>query len=52
MMGLPSGTRIWLATGTMDMRKGLDGLASLVQTVLGEDPFSGHLFVVRGDLLP
>jgi transposase len=48
MMGVPSGTRIWLATGATDMRKGFDGLASLVQTVLGEDPFSGHLFVFRG----
>ena len=48
MMGLPSGMRIWLATGSTDMRKGFDGLAGLVQTVLGEDPFSGHLFVFRG----
>jgi transposase len=30
------------------MRKGFDGLAGLVQTVLGEDPLSGHLFVSRG----
>jgi transposase len=30
------------------MRKGFDGLAGLVQTVLGEDPFNGHLFVFRG----
>jgi hypothetical protein len=30
------------------MRKGFDGLAGLVQTVLGEDPLSGHLFVFRG----
>jgi transposase len=48
MIGLPSGTRVWLATGATDMRKGFDGLASLVQSVLGEDPFSGHLFVFRG----
>lgn len=48
MIGLLSGTRIWLATGATDMRKGFDGLASLVQAVLGEDPFSGHLFVFRG----
>jgi transposase len=26
------------------MRKGIDGLAALVQPVIGEDPFSGHLF--------
>jgi transposase len=30
------------------MRKGLDGLAMLVQGVLRQDPFSGHLFVFRG----
>jgi transposase len=48
MIGLPSGTRIWLATGATDMRKGFDGLAALVQMVLHEDPFSGHLFVFRG----
>jgi transposase len=48
MIGLPAGTRIWLATGATDMRKGFDGLAALVQTALHEDPFSGHLFVFRG----
>jgi len=30
------------------MRKGMDGLAALVQTVLGERPFSGDVFVFRG----
>jgi transposase len=30
------------------MRKGMDGLALLVQEVLQQDPFSGHLFVFRG----
>jgi len=30
------------------MRKGMSGLASLVQTVLGERPFSGDMFVFRG----
>ena len=32
----------------MDMRKGFDGLAALVQTRINADPFSGHLFVFRG----
>lgn len=27
------------------MRKSFDGLCALVQTVLKQDPFSGHLFV-------
>lgn len=48
MIGLPGGTRIWLAAGQTDMRKGFDGLAALVQTQLREDPFSGHVFVFRG----
>ena len=30
------------------MRKGFDGLASLAQQQLGQDPFSGQLFVFRG----
>ena len=31
MIALPSGTRIWLAAGATDMRKGFDGLAALVR---------------------
>ena len=34
--------------GYIDMRKGIDGLAMLVQGVLRQDPFTGHLFVFRG----
>ena len=37
-----------IALGVTDMRKGLDGLAMLVQEVLEQDPFSGHLFTFRG----
>ena len=48
MIGLPAGTRVWLAAGVTDMRKGMDGLAALVQTTLATDPFCGHLFVFRG----
>lgn len=48
MMGLPAGTRIWLAAGVTDMRRGFDGLAAIVQERLAGDPFSGHLFVFRG----
>jgi transposase len=46
--GLPSNTRVWLAAGRTDMRRGFDGLAGLVQTALTADPYSGHLFVFRG----
>jgi len=48
MIGLPAGTRIWLAAGVTDMRKSFDGLAALVQTKLEEDAFSGQVFVFRG----
>ena len=48
MIGLPPGTRVWLAAGVTDMRRGFDGLAATVQSTLDEDPFSGHVFVFRG----
>lgn len=54
MIGLPSGTRIWLAAGMTDMRRGFDGLVSIVQEQLAADPFAGQVFVFRdrrGDLV-
>ncbi len=48
MIGLPAGTRIWLAAGVTDLRRGFDGLASIVQAHLSADPFGGHVFVFRG----
>ena len=48
MIGLPAGTRVWLAAGVTDMRKGFDSLAMQAQSVLGKDPFSGHVFCFRG----
>lgn len=48
MIGLPAGTKVWIAAGATDMRRGFDGLAALVQMQLHEDPFSGHVFVFRG----
>jgi transposase len=48
MIGLPLGTQVWLAAGVTDMRKGMDGLAALVQTALAVNPFSGHVFIFRG----
>lgn len=48
MIGLPAGTRVWLAAGLTDMRRGFDGLAASVQSALTQDPFSGHVFVFRG----
>jgi transposase len=48
MIGMPPGTRVWLAAGVTDMRKSFDGLASIVQAVLEKNPFTGHVFVFRG----
>ena len=48
MMTVPPGVKIHLALGFTDMRKSFDGLSMVVQEVLRDDPFSGHLFVFRG----
>src|SRR4030088_125044 len=48
MIGLPAETRVWLASGATDMRRGFDGLALLVQEALKRGPHGGHLFVFRG----
>jgi transposase len=36
-----------VATRPVDFRKGMDGLAALVQEYLKDDPFSGTMFVFR-----
>ena len=48
MIPVASSVRIWLATGHTDMRRGMAGLALLVQEVFGRDPFAGDVFVFRG----
>ena len=48
MMIVPAGVKVHLALGYTDMRKGMDGLATLVQEKLKRDPHQGHLFVFRG----
>ncbi|HMG03220.1 MAG TPA: IS66 family insertion sequence element accessory protein TnpB [Edaphobacter sp.] len=48
MIELPKGTRIWIAAGATDMRRGFDGLSAQVQTILEKEPLSGHVFVFRG----
>ena len=45
MMALPQHTRVYLALGSTDMRKAINGLSILVEGTLSLDPFSGHLFV-------
>ena len=43
MSPTPLPTRVFLACGVTDMRKGFDGLAVLVQQVLAQNPPSGAL---------
>jgi transposase len=38
MIALPPGVRVYLACGCTDMRKGMVGLAMLVQQNLADDP--------------
>jgi transposase len=45
---LPAGTQVWLAAGVTDMRRGMYGLAVLIETTLATNPYGGHVFVFRG----
>ena len=45
---IPSGARVWIAMGHTDMRKGVQGLALLVQQGLKRDPHGGDLYAFRG----
>lgn len=48
MIPVPASTKVWLAGGITDMRKGFAGLAASAEAILNADPYSGHLFVFRG----
>ena len=48
MIPIPSGVRVWLATGVTDMRRGMNSLTLQVQEALGHDPHAGDLYVFRG----
>lgn len=45
MLSLSPAIRIFVALEPVDMRQGFNGLYAWVQTVLGEEPTSGHWFV-------
>ena len=45
MFGLGAATRIYLAVGRTDMRKGFNGLFGLVRDRLQCEPMSGHVFL-------
>jgi transposase len=45
MLGITPATRIFVGLNAVDMRRGFNGLYAQVQSVLQQDPLSGHLFV-------
>jgi len=47
MIVLPADVRVLVATRPVDFRRGADGLAATVETVLRQDPFSGTIFIFR-----
>jgi hypothetical protein len=47
MIPMPSGVRVWLATGHTNMRHAMDSLALLVQERLKRGPHAGDLCVLR-----
>lgn len=48
MIPVPINTRVWLAAGVTDMRRGFNTLPAQTKKMLAEDLYSGHLFVFRG----
>jgi transposase len=48
MIPIPTGVRVWIATGHTDMRRGMNSLALLVQEAFKRDPFGGDLYLFRG----
>ena len=47
MFNLSPSVRIFVCTKPVDMRRSFDGLFALVQPMLNQDPYSGHLFLFR-----
>jgi transposase len=47
MLTLSPAVRIYLATGTTDLRRSIDGLSAMVREQLSLDPLSGHWFLFR-----
>jgi transposase len=45
MLSISSHVRVFLARDPVDMRKSFHGLTALTESVLKQDPLSGHLFV-------
>ena len=50
MLSISPATRVFVALNPVDMRRSFNGLYAQVQSVLKEDPLSGHLFVFTNRL--
>jgi transposase len=48
MLSVAAGSKVFLASEPVDLRRGHDGLCALVHTSFGMDPLDGHLFVFVG----
>ena len=48
MIGPPPGTRVYLACGVTDMRRGFDSLSAQVERALNHDPYGGAVYLFRG----
>lgn len=48
MIGLNGKVRVFLYSGTCDMRRQIAGLVTMVREELGRDPQCGDLYVFRG----
>ena len=47
MISVAHGIKIFVCTEPADMRRSFDGLSGMVETVVKQDPLSGHLFLFR-----
>ena len=47
MLQITPQMKILVAVAPVDFRKGIDGLSAVCKTLLGQDPFSGTVFVFR-----
>jgi len=47
MLMPPPSVRVFVASGAIDLRRSFDSLAGCTAELLGQDPYSGHLFVFR-----
>ncbi len=47
MFTLPPSVRVYFSLAPADMRRSFDGLSMMVEQIIRQDPFSGHLFVFR-----